>query len=211
MKLKIDHHCDSPDRHRVDLSIDDDSGAKAGGKFDFSLSPEDQERLRWYWEDYLDYPIEPASDEAPEAERRIEEAGTELFQGVFRDSAAARLWSKVQPRLASTRIEISAPAPQGSPQIPWELMRDPASGAVLSSSAESFVRLPSVIEVDAAPMAGSGASLRILTLLSRPPCGPGDPFRFPSAQFSNSSTPRHGRRCGSASCVRLLSANSAAC
>ena len=139
----------------------------------------------------MDYPIEPASDEAPDAERRIEEVGTELFQGVFRDSAASRLWSKVQPRLASTRIEISAPAPQGSPQIPWELMRDPATGAVLSSSAQSFVRLPAAIEVDAAPVAGRGASLRILTLLSRPPCGPGDPFRFPSAQllkFLNAET-----------------------
>ena len=191
MKLKIDHHCDSPDRHRVDLSIDDGSGAKAGGEFDFSLTPTDQERLRWYWEDYLDYPIEPASDEAPDAERRIEEVGTELFKGVFRDSAASRLWSKVQPRLASTRIEISAAAPQGSPQIPWELMRDPATSAVLSSSAQSFVRLPAAIEVDAAPLAGGGGPLRILTLLSRPPCGPGDPFRFPSAQllkFLNAET-----------------------
>ena len=196
MKLKIDHHSDSPERHRVDLSIDDGSGAKAAGEFDFSLSPADQERLRWYWEDYLDYPIEPASDEALDAERRIEEIGTELFQGVFRDSAASRLWSKVQPRLASTRIEISAPAPQGSPWIPWELMRDPATGAVLSSSAESFVRLPSAIEVDAAPMTGSGASLRILVLLSRPPCGPGDPFRFPSVQllkFLNAETRRKVR------------------
>ena len=113
MKLKIDHHSDSPERHRVELSIDDGSGAKAAGAFEFSLTPADQERLRWYWEDYLDYPIEPASDEARDAERRIEEVGTELFQGVFRDSAASRLWSKVQPRLASTRIEISAPAPTG--------------------------------------------------------------------------------------------------
>ena len=191
VKLKIDHHSDSPERHRVELSIDDGSGAKAAGAFEFSLTPADQERLRWYWEDYLDYPIEPASDEARDAERRIEEVGTELFQGVFRDSAASRLWSKVQPRLASTRIEISAPAPQGSPQIPWELMRDPATGAVMSSSAESFVRLPSSIEIDAAPMAGRGDSLRILTLLSSPPCGPGDPFRFPSAQllkFLNAET-----------------------
>ena len=183
MKLKIDHRPSSPDRHRVELSIDDGSGAKAGGEFDFLLTPTDQERLRWYWEDYLDYPIEPASDEAPNAELRIEEIGTELFQGVFQDSAATQLWSKVQPRLASTRIEISAPAPQGSPQIPWELIRDPATGAVLSSSAESFVRLPATIEVDAAPVAGSGSSLRVLTLLSRPPCQPGDPFRFPAAQL----------------------------
>lgn len=181
MKLKIDHHPSSPDRHRVELSIDDGSGAKASGEFDFSLAPSDQERLRWYWEDYLDYPIEPASDEAPDAERRIEEIGTELFQGVFHDSAASRLWSKVQSRLASTRIEISAPAPLGSPQIPWELMRDPASGAVLSSSAGSFVRLPAAAEAGEAPAASSGDSLRVLTLLSRPPCEPGDPFRFPSA------------------------------
>ena len=191
MKLKIEHHPSSPDRHRVELSIDDDSGTKSGGEFDFSLTSTDQERLRWYWEDFLDYPIEPATDEVPEAERRIEEIGTELFQGVFRDSAASQLWRQIQPRLASTRIEISAPSPQGSPQIPWELMRDPATGAVLSSSAESFVRLPSALEVDASPLAGAGDSLRVLTLLSRPPCGPGDPFRFPSVQllkFLNAET-----------------------
>lgn len=80
MKLKIEHHPSSPDRHRVELSIDDDSGTKVGGEFDFSFTSTDQERLRWYWEDFLDYPIEPARDEVPEAERRIEEIGTELFQ-----------------------------------------------------------------------------------------------------------------------------------
>ena len=186
MKLKIEHHPTSPERHRVELSIDDGSDTKAGGEFDFSLTATDQDRLRWYWENYLDYPIEPASDEASDAERRIEGIGTELFEGVFRESAAAQLWSQVQPRLASTRIEISAPAPQGSPQIPWELMRDPATGAILSSSAQSFVRRPTGTEVDAAPVVLSGGTLRVLTLLTRPPCGPADPFRLPAVQLLRS-------------------------
>ena len=45
--------------------------ATASASFDFVLDSEDQEALRWYWEDYLEYAVEPASDIAAEIEGKL--------------------------------------------------------------------------------------------------------------------------------------------
>jgi hypothetical protein len=43
------------------------------------LNLQDQEDIRWYLEDYLQYPLEPAPKIAARIESRMAEPGAELF------------------------------------------------------------------------------------------------------------------------------------
>jgi tetratricopeptide (TPR) repeat protein len=71
-------------------------------------------------------------------ERRLpidsqEEVGERLFHALFDNS---EIWTEVRDRLGDTRIEIDSRA-----AIPWELLRDPATGVPLALEARSFVRV----------------------------------------------------------------------
>ena len=70
--------------------------ATASASFDFVLDSEDQEALRWYWEDYLEYAVESASDIAAEIEGKLAALGLQLFQFTFPSGAAQDLWRKFQ-------------------------------------------------------------------------------------------------------------------
>ena len=178
MKLSIEHSFEG-DQHSVTIRADEAKSKGAPSRFGFSLSSEDQERLRWYWEDFLHYPIDAARDEAQEAERRIEDIGADLFGKIFSSGAARTLWRKVKPKLASTRVEITTPSSQGSGDIPWELIRDP-SGGVLAAEAQAFIRIPQAAEKGAA-VRRQGAHLRVLCAICRPLAESGTPFRSTAA------------------------------
>ncbi len=73
---------------------------EATAEFDFEWSAQDQEDLRWYLEDYLTYPIDPAPQIATRIETRISKVGDDLFTGMFRSSAeAAGLWKHAVKQL----------------------------------------------------------------------------------------------------------------
>ena len=55
------------------------------------------ERLRWYLEDYLEYPIDPAPKIAAQVEQRLVELGRDLFGQVFQVREATRLWDRAEP------------------------------------------------------------------------------------------------------------------
>ena len=74
MILSIEHSFEG-DQHSVTIQTDEAQSKGTPNLFAFSLSSDDQERLRWYWEDFLQYPREEALDEAQEAERRIDDIG----------------------------------------------------------------------------------------------------------------------------------------
>ena len=117
MKLSIEHSFEG-DQHSVTIRADEAKSKGTPSRFVFSLSSEDQERLRWYWEDFLHYPIEEAIAEAQEAERRINDIGTDLFVKIFSSGEAGTVWRKVKPKLASTRIEITTPPRQAAGTFP---------------------------------------------------------------------------------------------
>jgi hypothetical protein len=96
-------------RHRVEASLEvpDRPRQTATAQFAFTLTPQDQEDFRWYLEDYLQYPLDPAPTIAARIERRIAELGTELFKALFQSSDDARdLWAKLRESLNDTRVEI---------------------------------------------------------------------------------------------------------
>ncbi len=141
--LRITHSCVSPEQHKVDLALIEGAGetATASASFDFILDSEDQEALRWYWEDYLEYAVKSASDIAREVEGKLAAVGQQLFQLTFPSGAAQDLWRKFQPQLSVGRVEIITPVGDGS-LLPWELLRDAATQRTLATAAYSFVRKP---------------------------------------------------------------------
>jgi len=51
--------------------------------FSFTLTAQDGEDIRWYLEDYRIYPVEPTPTIAARVEKRMTEAGRELFRQVL--------------------------------------------------------------------------------------------------------------------------------
>jgi CHAT domain len=176
--LRLTHFVVGSDRHRVEIALEGDGFARrtVTREFEFALSPQDRERLRWYLEEYLRTPWDPAPTIAARVEDRMAEIGAELVQHLFGgDRDAVVLWGTVLDRLSATRVEVATEV--GGAGIPWELIRDPTTEAVLALSSRSFVRTlttpaqpPRLPQVDAGPV-------RILLAIARPAGGNDVPFR----------------------------------
>ena len=180
--LRITHSCVSPERHKVDLALIEGAGetSEASASFDFVLDSGDQEALRWYWEDYLEYAVESASDIAAEIEGKLKDIGQQLFQSTFPPGGAQELWQKFQPQLGVGRVEVLTQAGEGS-LIPWELLRDATTQQTLATAAHSFVRKPAGVTSEGSSLVGGNAPLRVLIVIGRPPGTPATPFRSPAA------------------------------
>ncbi len=97
------------DRYRAEVALEGDGLPRqtAASEFTFTLPDQDQRDLRWYLEDYLSQPLDPAPTIAHRIEARLIELGTDLFKAVFRSSDDARdLWATLRGTLNDTRVEI---------------------------------------------------------------------------------------------------------
>ncbi len=131
------------DRYRIELEIERGGkpGLRATSTFEFREDEAGSEDVRWYLEEYLQDPADPAPARAVRVEQRIQDVGTELFEAVFLSSADCRmLWDSVSDSLSSTRIEITTP---GTVELPWEMLFDPHLSSFVASLAATFVRSPS--------------------------------------------------------------------
>lgn len=79
-------------RYRVDVRLDGDGFAPctATANFDFKMTAQDREDLRWYLEDFLQDPHDPAPTIAARVEKQIADIGTRLFRELFHYSNDAR-------------------------------------------------------------------------------------------------------------------------
>ena len=82
-------------------------GAFSGSAhIEFVLGAEEREDLRWYLEDYLDQPFDPAPQIAARVEGRMEEIGRALFENIFDANPRMRqVWGAIG-RLHEVRVEI---------------------------------------------------------------------------------------------------------
>jgi hypothetical protein len=169
---------DTPDVHRVEIALEEGGMRRtATARVGLVLSSDDRERIRWYLEDYLEYPIGPAPKVAAEVEQRLVELGRELFRAVFEASREAmRLWDRAEPELDSTRVEIVTDA-GGAVAIPWELLRDPMTNTPLALRARSFVRTHSDPARLLEPPQAEAGIIRILLVICRPVGRMDVPFR----------------------------------
>lgn len=140
--LRLTQHIEKEDNYRIEIAFDDDDGSRQTTDVNFKFEFTDQDRadLRWYLEDFLQYPMDPAPQIALRIERRMNELGTELFSKVFQSTDDARdLWANLRAGLDNIRIELFTDV-RGAISLPWELLRDPKTDAVLALRAKAFVR-----------------------------------------------------------------------
>jgi tetratricopeptide (TPR) repeat protein len=179
LTLRLTQTTVEQDKYRVEVALKGDGLPRqtATAQFDFKLSAQDQEDLRWYLEDYLQYPLDPAPTIAARVEGRIAEIGTELFKAVFHANDDARdLWATLRTRLNETRVEVITGV-QEATAIPWELIRDPKTDAPLALRARAFVRAqPQAAQPPQLPQTESGP-IRILLVICRPRQDDDVPFR----------------------------------
>src|ERR1700694_2921789 len=175
--LRLIERSEGGDSYQIRLEIENKGLRRTEErKFSFKLDGRDQEDFRWYLEDYLQYPLDPAPSIARRIERRMEEIGHELFRAIFQENnGAGKLWATALPLLNNTRVEIATQRPEGV-TLPWELLRDPKAGLPLALRPPSFVRASEQAGELKPPPSGSGP-IRVLLTICRPRLGDDVPFR----------------------------------
>jgi len=167
------------DSYRVEVALERSGSARqtAISEFKFALTAQEREDMRWYFEDYLQYPIEPAPKIAGRIENRLEEIGKELFRSIFQSGDDTRdLWATVRSDIDRYRIEVVTGV-QEAASIPWELIRDPKTDTSLALRAEAFVRShPMPAQQPKLAETGTGP-IRVLLVICRPGGGEDVPFR----------------------------------
>ena len=108
----------------------------AESRFEFQFTAQDQEDIRWYLEDFVQYPMEPAPAIAARIEGRMAEIGAELFTKALGNTP---VWQEARHDLSGTRVEIETTVKDAT-ALPWELMRDPEADVPLALRARAFVR-----------------------------------------------------------------------
>jgi hypothetical protein len=137
----------------------------ASARIDHVFTPQQEESLRWYLEEYRKFPFEPASSLAKITASNLRTLGEELFDQLFNGGEEARkIWEAADEHLEITRIEVDAD-PIRFP-VPWELLWNPLEVEPLAARVESFVR--SGFAAAETPLAGTGSVIRILLVVSRP-------------------------------------------
>ncbi len=188
--LRITQSAKGADNYHVELTLEGDGLVRqaATASFTFEMTAQDHEDLRWYLEDYLQYPHDPAPTIAARVEERMREIGTELFDKVFQAERQARdLWAKCYERLSDIRVEVNTGV-QEATAIPWELIRDPHTDTALTLRVRAFVRThdqpvetPRVVETQSGP-------IRILLVICRPKQADDVPFRSVASRLVKSLT-----------------------
>ena len=172
-------------RHRVEVSLVEDGVArKAVTTFAYTMSDADRERVRWYLEDYLEYPLDPAPTIAAGVEARRSELGADLFSAIFDGRDGTELWATVQGRLARTRVEIETDVADAT-GLPWELLRDPKTDMALALRAGLFVRVNRQVAGPVVRPSSPGQVLRVLLVICRPGAGADVPFRSVAGRLIN--------------------------
>ena len=164
-------------RRRVEVTWQDGAARRlAVSTFAYQTDPQEEERIRWYLEDYPEFPTAPAPALAADAEARLAEFGTGLFRQVFAGRDAAAIWAQAQSQLPRVRVEVDTD-PADAPGLPWELLRDPATDTALALGAGEFVRTHLQTAGQMGLPQAAGDQLRVLLVICRPG-GRGDvPFR----------------------------------
>ena len=102
--LRLRQTAEGGDAYRVLLELEANGQRREDTRqFKFKLEAQDQEDLRWYLEDYLQYPLDPAPKIAARIEARMDEIGAELFGAVL---AGTSVWGEARHDLAETRVEV---------------------------------------------------------------------------------------------------------
>lgn len=134
--------------------------------FRFSVHPRTEERLRWYAEEYSERPIDPAPSIAADVEAELEQLGEALFDELFGHPESAAIADRVRADIDGVRVEVVADV-LAADQLPWELLRDPATGTNLALAARAITRTSSAAAATYDAVHEDG-EVRILIVIARP-------------------------------------------
>jgi tetratricopeptide (TPR) repeat protein len=168
-------------RRRVTVRLEGPGVAPREAVAQFGYAPDtgDAELVRWYLEDYAEFPADPAPAIARRAEARLAAVGRDLFGRVFRSGDPASLWTlatSAAGRLSRLRVEVDAD-PADVPGLPWELLRESGTGGPVVLAAGQFVRTHLQSTRMARLPEPSGDHLRVLLVICRPGGREDVPFR----------------------------------
>ncbi len=116
LTLRLAHRREPGGAHAVDVSLDDGGVVeRASSRFDFPVDAADREQLRWYLEDYLEFPLDPAPRLAAAAEARLGELGSGAVRVGLRRRGGrpVGLSSSVSTNAATART--GNPSPEANP------------------------------------------------------------------------------------------------
>jgi hypothetical protein len=164
-------------RRRVELTWQDGAARRAAVAEVAGLPGGGEgERVRWYLEDYAEFPADPAPAIAREAEAQLARTGEGLFRAVFADVDAVGIWERARDRLGQVRVEVEADPGEG-PGLAWELLRDPGRDAPVALGAGAFVRTHLRAAGHPELPEPAGDRLRVLLVIARPGGRDDVPFR----------------------------------
>jgi tetratricopeptide (TPR) repeat protein len=176
--LRLTQTTEGQDKYHVEVALEAESVPRriASARFDFKLTAQEQEDLRWYVEDFLEHPYDPTPKIAVRVEREMQAIGTRLFNAVFMaNKDTDKLWNKVLDELDTTDLEVATDV-IGATELPWELLFDPYTNNYLALQAHTFVRthatstrIPTILQ--------ASAPIRILLVVCRPGGREDVPFR----------------------------------
>ncbi|HEY1353099.1 MAG TPA: CHAT domain-containing protein [Ktedonobacteraceae bacterium] len=152
----------------VSLQFEAHGSSHSGDLLTNPLSKEEGERLRWYLEEYWEWPFEQFRERAEEIEQLLPELGKRMYQSVF-GSPGAQAVVQAWRLQSATPCQISIVS--GMPRVlslPWELLHDEQGFLALRSQHPvSIVRRLSQRELPALPTPFE-PPLRILLVTARP-------------------------------------------
>jgi hypothetical protein len=143
--LQIDVCEPRPGRLRAAIAAIAEDGVcfSAISEFDSPWTTQHAAKLDWLrlavpemLTDIQTYPANPGPQMSLRVGRQLLQAGVDLFREIFLQSAQAQaVWNEVRDQLWKTDVAIVSTT---AVAIPWEVLRDPASGKLLAESARSF-------------------------------------------------------------------------
>jgi tetratricopeptide (TPR) repeat protein len=151
----------------------------------------ESDRVRWYLEEYAEFPAEPGPARAAQAVATLDEVGRSLFSAVF-TRAAERTWAMASAAGSDLRVEVDAD-PGDVPGLPWELLRDPVTGEAVALRAGEFVRTHRQASRPARLPQPSGERLRVLLVICRPDGRDDVPFRSVASRLVRGGADRMER------------------
>ncbi|MBD2211347.1 tetratricopeptide repeat protein [Nostoc linckia FACHB-104] len=159
-----------PEINQVIVRLDDQETNTLN--FISPLTAEDLEDIRWYFEVYAkSYTADVDDERAKRIEDNFQQWGESLFEAVFQNRAAQRIFNDFQDADEPGRLLTISASHPAILSLPWELLRDPASDIYL------FNENPRISVRRRLAGAGGGRrpfkvqpkeSLRLLFVVSRP-------------------------------------------
>lgn len=137
------------------------------------LSPKDRNELRWYLEDYLQFPYGAEAYRARLVEQEMAEWGESLFEQVFIKAETdpdPRGFYQEAVREGLDQCELCVTSDDRAfLNIPWELMRDPTPGrGYLAPLLGGLYRQRTSDKIEAPPQISPNDPFRILLVIARP-------------------------------------------